>query len=252
MVFQKLGKEPVFFLVLICVLSEAAPFCNVGPLSFVKGQTAKIECDFMGYTGHLLWFKDGKLLKNGTQGLYQSSVQLSNGTTRSTLQFPVVKMNHEASYRCEAANSRMTRGCPNGKITSVVVLCGLGHVTAVDKTVYAMRFSSARLTCSALSWYHCYVGPVKLTWHFGNKTLQNSTKYTITTEHHKKSECKRRLFEAESTLEIASVSNRDFGEYHCQLSCLIFPKTDEDIIELVAEISAGGFLNSGGFLISGR
>lgn len=116
---------------------------------------------------------------------------------------------------------------------------GHGHVTAVDKTVYAMRFSSARLTCSALSWYHCYIGPVKLTWHFGNKTLQNSTKYTITTEHHKKSECKRRLFEAESTLEIASVSNRDFGEYHCQLSCLIFSKTDEDIIELVAENSAG-------------
>ena len=108
--------------------AEAAPFCNVGPLSFVKGQTAKIECDFMGYTGHLLWFKDGKLLKNGTQGLYQSSVQLSNGTTRSTLQFPVVKMNHEASYRCEAANSRMTRGCPNGKTTSVVVLCEYNHI----------------------------------------------------------------------------------------------------------------------------
>lgn len=110
---------------------------------------------------------------------------------------------------------------------------GHGHVTAVDKTVFAKRFSNTRLTCSALSWHHCYIGPVKLTWHFGNKTLQNSTKYTITIEQHKKKECKRRLFEAESTLEIAGVSNTDFGKYHCQLSCLIFSKTDKAIIELV-------------------
>lgn len=100
---------------------EASPFCNVGPLSFVRGQTAKIECDFAGSTWHVLWFKDNKRLANGTQGIYQSSVQLSNGTTRSTLRFPVVKMTHEATYRCETANSRMIGMCPNGKITSVVV-----------------------------------------------------------------------------------------------------------------------------------
>ena len=112
-----------------------------------------------------------------------------------------------------------------------------GHVTAVDKIVYAKKSSNARLKCSALSWHHCYVGPVKLTWHFGNNTLLNSTKYTI--EQHKKSECTRRLFEAESTLEIANVSNTDVGKYHCQLSCFIFSQTDEDIIELVIESSTG-------------
>ena len=136
-------KVSLFPLLIQTVLSptEAAPFCNVGPLSFVKGQTAKIECHFMGYTGHLLWFKDDKLLKNGTQGLYQSSVQLSNGTTRSTLQFPMVKMNHEASYRCQAANFRMIRGCPNGKITSVVVLCEYNHVHIQKIKYLAQKYS---------------------------------------------------------------------------------------------------------------
>ena len=96
--------------------------CTVGPLGFVKSQSAKIECDLTGSFSKVIWYKDNKSLENGTDGLYQSIVQLMDGTTRSILHFPVVKMAHEAIYRCKA-NSNKSTICPNGKRFSVIVVC---------------------------------------------------------------------------------------------------------------------------------
>ncbi|XP_068756321.1 uncharacterized protein [Montipora capricornis] len=225
------GKE-MFNLVLLtfCLTAHVSHCCTVGPLGFVKSQSAKIECDLTGSVSKVMWYKDKKSLENGTDGLYQSIVQLMDGTTRSILHFPVVKMAHEAIYRCKA-NSNKSTICPNGKRFSVIVVCGKGHVTALSKKYFADKFSEAKLKCSALSWRNCLFGPVKLTWHYGNKTLQNSTKYTI--KQHKKKECQRRLLDADSTLEISNVTIADAGQYYCQLSCGFVAKTDKDFIKLV-------------------
>ena len=105
--------------------------------------------------------------------------------------------------------------------------------------VLAQMFSNTSLTCSALSWQTCFYGPVTLTWHYRNRTLQNSTKYTIIVEH-KNNNCERRLLKAESTLKIFNVTDEDAGEYFCQLKCSFLIRVEKDSIALVTFVKPGG------------
>ncbi|CAH3154139.1 unnamed protein product, partial [Porites lobata] len=87
--------------------------------------------------------------------------------------------------------------------------------------ITATEFSNVSLHCSVLPSILCWGGPVdvKLSWHYisKNKTLQNSTKYTIR-QHHIKNECKGRL-ESEFSLDIINVTHEDDGIYICQMFC---------------------------------
>ena len=117
---------------------------------------------------------------------------------------------------------------------------GEGYITAGRKMVSAQIFSNTSLRCSALSWKTCYPpGPVTLTWHYRNRTLQNSTKYSIT-EEQKTNNCKRRLLKAESILKIFNVTDEDAGGYFCQMKCYFMTNIENDSIELVTFVKPGG------------
>ena len=106
-----------------------------------------------------------------------------------------------------------------------------GHITTAEKSVSAVKFSNTRLECSALSWAGCYIGPVTLTWHYRNSTLQNNTKYVINEQ--KKYECKHRSLQAEFNLEISNVTDEDVGEYYCEMKCAFPGLIAKDTIVLL-------------------
>ena len=105
-----------------------------------------------------------------------------------------------------------------------------GHITATRRKVTAKQFSNTSLQCSALSWRGCLFGSA-LTWHHGNSTLQNNTKYVI--KEQKKHECKHRSLQAEFMLMITNVTDEDFGEYLCQMKCAFPILISNDTIELL-------------------
>ena len=105
-----------------------------------------------------------------------------------------------------------------------------GHITATRRNVTAEQFSNTSVQCSALSWNGCLFGPA-LTWHHGNCTLQNNTKYVI--KEQQKHECKHRSLQAEFILEISNVTNEDFGKYFCQMECAFLNLTAKDTVELL-------------------
>ena len=96
--------------------------CTWGPQNFVEGHTEKLECDFEAPVGKVYWYKDNKLLTNGTNGLYQSHGQITRDTVRSILNFLAVRMEHEGIYNCRADTSQNS-SCPNGLTIEVDVLC---------------------------------------------------------------------------------------------------------------------------------
>ena len=109
-----------------------------------------------------------------------------------------------------------------------------GYITPHRDIITATEFSNVSLHCSALSWTtQCWFSPVKLSWHYisKNKTLQNSTKYTIR-QHHIKNECGGRRLEAEFSLDIINVTHEDDGIYICQMSCPYRPNPGKGAIEL--------------------
>ena len=108
-----------------------------------------------------------------------------------------------------------------------------GHITATQRIVSAIQFSSARLQCSALSWRGCLFGSA-LTWHYKNGTLQNNTKYVINEQP--KYECKHRSLQAEFNLEIFNVTDDDVGKYYCGMKCA-FPRliAKDTIVLLVSQ-----------------
>ena len=92
-------------------------------MNFVKGETRKLDCYFAAPVRVVYWYKNNKLITNGTDGLYQSYDQLTDVTFRSTLHFPTVRMKHEASYTCKAGASQTTTRCPNGQTIDINVHC---------------------------------------------------------------------------------------------------------------------------------
>jgi len=90
-------------------------------MTFTKGQTRELECDFSAPTRAVYWYKDSKPIINGTQGLYQTDDQLSDKKLRSTLHFPTVRPDYEGFYTCKADTSP-DKGCQK-YITQVLVHC---------------------------------------------------------------------------------------------------------------------------------
>ena len=92
---------------------------------FIRGQTVgNLTCEFDGSSvQNVSWFKDNKLVLNGTDGLYQIEKQSGDGKLHSTLNFFTVRMEHSGSYTCKA-NEGGNSSCR--KITvRVKCKCGL-------------------------------------------------------------------------------------------------------------------------------
>ena len=111
-----------------------------------------------------------------------------------------------------------------------------GHITATRRNVTTKQFSNTSLQCSALLWNGCLFGPA-LTWHHGNSTLQNNTKYVI--KEQPKHECKHRALQAEFMLMITNVTDEDFGKYFCQMKCTFPSLIAKDATELLTASQPG-------------
>ncbi|XP_068737884.1 toll-like receptor 1 [Montipora capricornis] len=204
--------------------------CTKGPFSYKKGDRKILDCDFTGAAiRDILWYKDNKLLVNGSGGLYQSLTRLNHDTLRSSLLFQFVRFKHAGVYTCKPEPSQPVSNCPDGKSFSIVVECGNWYMKAYDALVSVKKFSNATLRCSAMAWLNCFLGP-DLTWYHGNKTLKNNTKYTIRKQN--TNECKR-VVGAEFFLDIWNVTNADVGEYVCQMECFIGKKIKNDSVQLL-------------------
>ena len=95
-------------------------FNSVGPLQIVsssstpnfvtEGKRMDLECYFSGwpFPQEVYWYKDGKIITNGTEGIYHSEdKRTKNGhkTLRSKLSLPSGREELEGIYKCMAKNS---------------------------------------------------------------------------------------------------------------------------------------------------
>lgn len=73
----------------------------------MRGQTveSELKCEFDAWPSvqNVSWFKDNKLVLNGTDGLYQIEEQSGDGKLKSTLNFFPVRMEHAGCYTCKAS-----------------------------------------------------------------------------------------------------------------------------------------------------
>ncbi|XP_068756331.1 uncharacterized protein [Montipora capricornis] len=204
--------------------------CTKGPFPYKEGDRKILDCDFTDAAiRDILWYKDNKLLVNGSGGLYQSLTRLNHDTLRSSFLFQFVRFKHAGFYTCKPEPSQPVSNCPDGKSVHILVECGNGYMKAYDALVSVKKFSNATLRCSAMAWLNCFLG-ADLTWYHGNKTLKNNTKYTIRKQN--TNECNR-VVEAEFFLDIWNVTNADVGEYVCQMKCFTRNKTKNDSVQLV-------------------
>lgn len=76
------------------------------PNDIVEGKETSIECVFSGWPLPTIvhWFKEEKLITNGTDGIYHSMEKEGNNL-RSTLYFPSGQEDQEGFYKCNANNS---------------------------------------------------------------------------------------------------------------------------------------------------
>ena len=66
-----------------------------------------LECHLSGWPLEVYWYKDDKIITNGTEGIYHSVDKMrENGeeTLRSRLSLPVGREDLEGTYKCCAKN----------------------------------------------------------------------------------------------------------------------------------------------------
>ena len=76
------------------------------PNDIIQDKSAELECVFSGWPlpHTVLWYKDNKLISNGTEGIYHS-LQERGETLRSVLHLPPGREEQEGFYNCSATNS---------------------------------------------------------------------------------------------------------------------------------------------------
>ncbi|XP_078376647.1 hemicentin-1-like isoform X1 [Oculina patagonica] len=80
------------------------------PNSIIEGRPQYLECFFSGWPlpREVYWFKDGKPITNGTEGIYHSEDKKwkkGEETLRSRLRLPPGREEQEGYYKCSATNS---------------------------------------------------------------------------------------------------------------------------------------------------
>ena len=98
--------------------------CKKGPFPYKKDDRKILDCDFTDAAiRDILWYKDNKLLVNGSGGLYQSLIRLNHDTLRSSLLFQFVRFKHAGVYTCKPEPSQPVSNCPDGKSVIILVEC---------------------------------------------------------------------------------------------------------------------------------
>ena len=80
------------------------------PNDIIEDKPNDLQCYFSGWPlpQEVHWYKDGKLITNGTEGIYHSEDEKEkNGekTLRSILHLPPGREEQEGFYKCSARNS---------------------------------------------------------------------------------------------------------------------------------------------------
>ncbi|XP_058958485.2 uncharacterized protein [Pocillopora verrucosa] len=195
------------------------------PNDIVQGKETSIECVFSGWPLPTIvhWFKEEKLITNGTDGIYHS-VEKEGNNLRSTLYFPSGQEDQEGLYKCNATNSIPGWSSWAAYAIEMLLLCpsAQGPIVSSDK-ILASAFSNINLTCRSGFDGNC---PHEVLWLKGNNTayLENAKKYS-SEERETHTRCKN-----EYVLFIFNVTKDDEGRYTCHWEC------DEDIKTAVIDL----------------
>jgi len=183
------------------------------PDFFTEGKKpADLECRFSGWPLEVYWYKDDKIITNGTEGIYHSvdkRRENGEGTLHSRLSLPPGREELEGTYKCCAKNRISDRQasasieyiyeCPTPK----------GPTIVSAPEVLARTFSTVNLTCLSDVDGAC----PQLIWHNETAPLENNAKYQIKKKK-MRSKCK-----LQSILSIFNVTEDDEGNYSCTWNC---------------------------------
>ncbi|CAH3124475.1 unnamed protein product [Pocillopora meandrina] len=201
------------------------------PNDIVEGKETSIECVFSGWPLPTIvhWFKEEKLITNGTDGIYHSMEKEGNNL-RSTLYFPSGQEDQEGFYKCNANNSIPGWSSSAAYGIEMILWCPSAQGPIIfPLEILASAFSNINLTCRFDFDGNC---PHNVLWLKGNTTayLENAKKYS-TKERKTHTKCKN-----DYVLSIFNVTKNDEGRYTCHWEC------DEDIKTAVIDLKVSADL----------
>ncbi|KAJ7386698.1 hypothetical protein OS493_006709 [Desmophyllum pertusum] len=174
----------------------------------------KMPCLCTNITFTLSWYKDDKLITNGTEGMYHSQDIIwkkGEKTLRSILHLPAGREEQEGFYKCSATNRIPGWSSQKDIMLQIFYECPISkRPTISDPEVLASTFSNASLTCWIDIDGYC---PEYLFWYLNDKQLESGEKYAIV-EKKTRTKCKN-----EFILSIFNVTESDEGTYSCHWLC---------------------------------
>ncbi|KAJ7386665.1 hypothetical protein OS493_006670 [Desmophyllum pertusum] len=184
------------------------------PNDIIQDKPNELKCVISGWPlpRAVSWYKDDKLITNGTEGMYHS-LEKTAETVYSILHLPPGREEQEGFYNCSAMNSipgwsssisvkiQMEYSCPSSS-----------SPTISSSEILASTFSNVSLTCLIDFDENC---PQNQSWYFNDQQapLESGNKYEVELKETNR-KCKR-----EYILSIFNVSENDEGKYSCNFIC---------------------------------
>jgi len=189
------------------------------PKFFSKGIPKDLECYFLGWPlpHEVQWHKDGKIITNGTDGIYHSEDKKRKKRgeiLRSTLHLPPGGEEQEGFYKCSARNSIRGWKSEAFGITQMIYKCPLPKGPTIDSLeILAAKSSNASLTCWTENCPSLFICSGE--WYLNDNLvpLEKGEKYDIS-EKKTRTKC-----QTEFVLFIYNVTENDEGTYSCHWLC---------------------------------
>ena len=114
------------------------------PSFITEGSKPKdLDCFFSGWPFPLevQWYKDGKIITNGTEGIYHSEDKkwkYGEETLRSTLHLPPGRVEQEGLYNCSAKNSIPGWKSEDSEIIQMIYKCKQKPITTYEVLMWAI------------------------------------------------------------------------------------------------------------------